>query len=157
MNKYSQTKPDLRMLLLDVWPKINEVRANPTRYGFTVTTIGALDDPALADKSFTGPGADYLYWDFHGTSKLHKLIASWHLDVLTNSILEKLEVQLTNGSAMIAMSHLLIGRDYTLQNSSDLTSWNDVQTFTASAGINQVSQALETGTRSAFYRLQWQQ
>jgi len=43
---------------------------------------------------------------------------------------------------MVAMNHLLIGRDYTLQTSSDLTSWNDVQTFTASAGTNQVTQSL---------------
>jgi phospholipase/lecithinase/hemolysin len=155
MNRYRQTKPDLRMLLLDVWPKINEVRANPTQYGFTVTTIGALDDPALADKSFTGPGADYLYWDFHGTSKLHKLIAAWHIDVLTNSILENLEATIGSGSPSIQMNHLQIGRDYTLQKSADLRTWSDIQTFTATAGADQ--RPSMSGTEPvSYFRLKWQ-
>jgi len=155
MNRYSQTRPDLRIFLLDVWPKINDVRANAAQYGFTVTTIGALDDPALTDKSFTGPGADYLYWDFHGTSKLHKLIAAWHLDVLTNSILENLEATLNSGSPTLQMNHLQIGRDYTLQKSADLRTWSDIQTFTATAGTNQWP-SMSGNEPASYFRLKWQ-
>ncbi len=55
----------------------------PTEYGFTKSDVGALDDGALIDKSFAGPGADYVFWNgLHGTSKLHALIASWTLDSL---------------------------------------------------------------------------
>ena len=53
------------------------------------------------------------------------------------------------------MKHLLIGRDYTLQTSADLQRWEDIYTFTASAGTNQVTQLLSAEAASVFYRLQW--
>ena len=156
MNTYSQTKPDLRIVSVDLSSKLNEVLANPAQYGFTKTTIDALDDTSLTNKTFTGPGADYVFWDpIHHTSKLHQLMAAWNLEALTNSILEKLDVTIANGSPNIRMNRLQIGRDYALQNTSDLIHWQDVQTFTAAAGINQRSTpATETGEN--FYRLKWQ-
>ena len=158
MDAFSQTHPDVRIYFADFHALWDEIYASPESFGFTEIIRDALGDTNLLDKSFTGPGADYLYWDnSHPTTKFHTLLASLHLEALANAVLEKLEAKLANGSATIGMNHLLIGRDYTLQTSSDLTSWNDVQTFTASAGTNQVLQALETGTRSVFYRLQWQQ
>jgi phospholipase/lecithinase/hemolysin len=157
MESFAPHLPDLRLLLVSVYSKLKDVYADPLQYGFTRTSIAALDDPLLIDKSFAGPGADYLFWDAsHPTSKTHKLIARWHSDALTNAVLETVESSLSAGSLNLQMSHLLIGRDYTLQTSIDLTNWNDVQTFTASAGTNQVSQALAIGTSSVFYRLQWQ-
>jgi phospholipase/lecithinase/hemolysin len=39
--------------------------------------LGALEDPSLTDKSFTGPGADYVFWDIiHPTTKVHALVAT---------------------------------------------------------------------------------
>ena len=155
MNTYSQTKPELRILSLDVLPKFNDVLSNPAQYGFTKTDIDALHDTSLTNKSFAGPGANYVFWDGgHVTSKLNELFATWHLEVLMNSILETLDVKLDSGSPNIQMNHLLIGRDYTLQRSTDLSHWSDVQTFTASAGTNQVTQAT-SGEPTLFYRLQW--
>ncbi len=58
MNTYAQTRLDLRIMFVDVFSKLGDVIANPAQYGFTRTDIGALDDPTLTDKSFTGPGAD---------------------------------------------------------------------------------------------------
>jgi len=156
INSYSQTRPDLRILLLNVFSKINNVLANPVQYGFTKTTISALDDQALTDKSFSGPGSDYLYWDIHhGTSKLHKLIAAWHLDALTNSVLETLDVTIASGLPNIQMNRLQIGRDYTLQKSTELKTWTDVQSFTASTGTNQWSSSLGNDL-TAYFRLKWQ-
>ncbi len=155
MNKYSQIRPDLRILFFDGFANANDVLANPAQYGFTETNVSALDDPALKDKSFTGPGADYLNWDgAHGTSKLHKLIAAWNLEVVTNSILEKLEARIAEGSPDIRMEHLQIGREYTRQKSADLTNWQEVTSFTASAGTNQWT-APSSDTTTSFYRLKW--
>jgi len=98
-----------------------------------------------------------VFWDsLHATSKLNALESRWTVEALTNAAPETLEAHTAGGSLTLQMNHLLVGRDYTLQTSSDLASWHDAQTFTASAGTNEVSQTLETGTRSAFYRLQWQ-
>ncbi len=156
MNTYSQTKPDLRIVFVDFFQKLNDVLANPAQYGFTQTIIDALHDPLLTNKSFTGPGADYVFWDdLHGTSKLNQLIAAWHLEALTHSILETLDVTISNGSPNIQMKHLLIGRDYTLQGSTNLSNWQDIQAFTAAAGTNRWTGAA-AAVPAAFYRLKWQ-
>ena len=113
MNAYSQTRPELRILSVDVFSKFNDVLANSAQYGFTKTTVDALGDALLTNKSFSGPGADYAFWDgLHVTSKLNALFAAWHLEVLTNSVLEKLDMTITGGSPNIQMTRLLIGRDY---------------------------------------------
>jgi hypothetical protein len=155
INMYSRTRPDLRLLLFGWAPKRDQVLANPAQYGFTKTDISALDDPALTDKSFTGPGADYMYWDGrHATSKLHKLIAAWNLEVLANSIVEELDMMSPTGSPTIRMNHLQIGRGYTLQESVDLRNWQEAFSFTASAGTNQWTAPSGHATPT-FYRLKW--
>ena len=158
VSAYSKTRPDLRLIWVDLFSKVNEVVASPAAFGFTKSLIDALSDPALADKSFSGLGRNYVFWNgLHATSKLNEYESQWTIDALTNARPETLEVTIVPGGVELHSAHLLIGRDYTLQSSSDLNSWNDVQTFTPSVGTNQVSQALETGTNSVFYRLQWQQ
>ena len=152
---YSQTRPDLRLLIVDEFQNYNDVLAHPAQYGFTEAIIPALDDPALKDKSFTGPGADYVQWDCcHVTSKFHKLIAAWNLETLTNSILEKLEAMIASGSPTIQMNRLQIGRDYTLQKSAGLKGWQEVTSFTASAGSNLWSNT-EGNEPTAYFRLSW--
>jgi hypothetical protein len=156
LNAFSQTKPDLRIVWVDMFSKLDEVLASPAEYGFTQTTIGALDDPALTNKSFTGPGADYVWWNrLHPTSKLHELISIWNSEALTNSRLEKLSLVSVVGPPIVQMSHLQIGRDYTLQKSADLDTWQDVETFTASAGTNQWS-ASTRNDPAGYFRLRWQ-
>jgi phospholipase/lecithinase/hemolysin len=157
MDSFSRTHHDVRLYFVDLYSLWDEISTHPDVFGFTHIARDALGDTSLTDKSFTGPGADYLLWNpSHPTSKFHKLLASRHVDTLANAVLERLEAKLATGSATIAMKHLLIGRDYTLQTSSDLANWNDVQTFTASAGTNRVTQALSAEAASVFYRLQWQ-
>lgn len=141
---------------MDLFTKFDEVLMNPAQYGFTNATIAALDDTSLPDKSFTGPGADYVFWNsLHPTTKLHELITVWNLEALTNSVLETLDVQLEGGSSIVQMNHLQIGRDYTLQKSVDFSNWTNLHSFTASAGTNVWTQA-PNGTVPGFYRLQWQ-
>jgi hypothetical protein len=155
INPFSRARPDVRVMSLNMMSNVIEVMANPGQYGFTETTIDALYDPSLTDKSFTGPGADYMFWGWHPTSKLHRLITAWHMDVMTNSVLETLDVNLLGGSTMVQMNHLQIGRDYTFQKSTDLTFWSDVQTFTASDGVN-LWTGKASGPTTEFYRLKWQ-
>jgi phospholipase/lecithinase/hemolysin len=156
MAGYTAARPDLRLLFFDGAPKWNEILNDPVRFGFTNTTVSALSDTNLVDKSFTGPGALYLNWDDgHATTKAHSLMAQWNLDILTNTILETLEATITNGPPTLRMNHLQIGRDYTLQTSVDLSRWHDVQTYTAAGGTNQWTAASVSAT-PVFYRLKWQ-
>ncbi len=155
LDNIDQAKPDLRLYTLNMQSKLDELQTNATAYGFTKTFPGALDDPSLMDKSFTGPGKNYLYWDFlHTTSKAHEFIAAWNLEAITNSVLERLTVSTAAETFSLAMSKLQIRREYTLQRSSDLTSWQDVHTFKASAGTNDwVVPVSEMSP--AFFRLKW--
>jgi hypothetical protein len=89
--------------------------------------------------------------------RLHgvNLIAAWHLEALTKSILETLDATMVNGLPKVQMSHLQIGRDYRLQSSSDLREWKNREAFTAAAGTNQWKEV--SGAESAaFYRLAWE-
>jgi hypothetical protein len=118
---------------------------------------GALQDQTLKDRSFEGPGKDYMFWDgLHGTSKLQALVSAWTLQVLTNSVLETIEPKLSQegGQLLMRLSHLQIGRAYTVQTSTDLRAWQDLTGFIAIAGTNQWSSSVASS--QAFYRLKWQ-
>ena len=92
LKNIDQAKPDLRLYALNMQSRVDDLDTNAASYGFTKTFPDAIDDPALIDKSFTGPGQDYLYWDdHHTTSKAHKFIAAWNLEAITNSVLERLD------------------------------------------------------------------
>jgi phospholipase/lecithinase/hemolysin len=155
LQNIDQAKPDLRLYTLNMQSKVDDFHTNTASYGFTKTFPGATEDPSLADKSFTGPGKDYLYWDRqHATSKAHEFMAAWNLEAITNSVLEKLTISTAANAYTLRMNKLQICRDYTLQHSSDLTSWQDVHTFTASAGTNEwVVPVSEMSP--AFFRLKW--
>lgn len=153
----SQRKPDLRLVVADLYSDLNVVQDHYSDYGFTKVFPNALDDTNLVDKTFNGPGKDYAYWDgLHATSKLNELIAGWGLDALTNAVLETIELKVVQGAPTLQMNHLQIGRDYTLQSSPDLMQWEELATFTSSAGTNQWSEA-SPGQTATFYRLTWLQ
>lgn len=156
ISAFADSATDARIIWVDAFHKLNEVVADPAAFGFTRSEIAALDDTSLTDKSFDGPGADYVFWhEAHGTTKLHRLMATWHLAALSNSVLEKLEVHPVGEVLAIQMNHLQIGRDYTLQESVDLAAWYDLSSFTASSGTNVWHRAPE-GTRGHYFRLSWE-
>lgn len=154
MSTFSLSKPDLRIISVDMYSKLNDVLTNPAEYGFTKTTIGALEDATLADTSFMGPGADYVFWNsLHVTSKLNEAESKWTVEALADAVLETLQAAAEPSGLSLQMKHLRIGRDYTVQRSGDLHGWEDVLTFTAAAGTNQIAQALPKSAGSVFYRV----
>lgn len=156
LDAISDSKPDVRLMKVDIQARLDDLVTNTAAYGFTKTFPAALDDSSLRDKSFTGPGKDYVFWDtLHATSKTHSFIAAWTLQSVTNAVPEKLEVSIVANSLNLDMSRLQIGRNYTLQSSGDLRHWQDLQMFTAAAGTNQWS-TTPIGSDPNFYRVAWQ-
>ncbi len=144
--------PDLRICVVDIFTHENEVYTNAAASGFSKVFPDALSDN---QKSFTGAGADYMFWDdLHGTSKFQELVAKWTGEALTNSAPEKTEVQLDPNGLSIRMSHLLAGRAYTLEKSQDLSSWWEATSFVAAAGTNQWPDPTPSFPQT-FYRLAW--
>ncbi len=69
--------PGLVIYRPNVYSFFNDVIANPGFYGFTNATNAATGSPLL-ETSFTGPGANYVFWDFwHPTTKFQNLLANF--------------------------------------------------------------------------------
>lgn len=75
--------PGLQVYEFDTYSDFNYLLDNYVSLGFYQATIGALNDPTLTDKSFNGPGANYVFWDDqHPTAMTHSFIAQWVASVL---------------------------------------------------------------------------
>jgi phospholipase/lecithinase/hemolysin len=109
-------KPDLQLFIVDFHSKFDDLVAHFADYGFSKANPDALHDPALSDQSYTGPGADYLYWNpHHATSKAHAIFADWYFEAISDSILERLDLGAEGNSLNLRMNKLRVGRTYTLQ------------------------------------------
>ena len=151
MTNAMQKNAGLRVYFANFNASLSNVLSAPAAYGFTVITNGALEDPKLTDKSFNGPGANYLFWDtVHPTTKMHALIgAAAYAYVGVQMALAR------NGTNFnLTVNNLSPGLPYTIQSSTNLTTWTSYQAFTASA-TNSVLLVTNKPNRQAFYRVNY--
>jgi phospholipase/lecithinase/hemolysin len=155
LDAIQQALPDLRIFRFDFHTLLHSAVLQYRTLGFTTANISVLDDTTLnpAYKTFTGPGYNYLWWDqLHPTTKFHKVWANWMLNLVTNTVLERLELAQLANSSELQMSSLSPGHSYTLQNSSDLRVWANLSSFVPTAGTNSIPLA-NLGQAVSFYRL----
>jgi thermolabile hemolysin len=146
-----QRSPGLRVYLQDNNTLLNAVLSAPATYGFTVITNGALEDSNLTDKSFTGPGAEYVFWDLiHPTTKLHGMTAG--AAFLNVGVGLNLARNGTNLNLMV--TNLYPGLPYTIQSSTNLTTWSNFQAFMA-ASRNLTMTLTNGAAKKAFYRVEY--
>lgn len=140
--------PGLRVYLQDNNTLLNAILAAPAAYGFTVITNGALEDSNLTNKSFTGPGANYVFWDvIHPTTKLHGLTAGGaFLNVAVEMNLSRSGTNLN-----LLVTNLYPGLPYTIQTSTNLPTWSNYHAFTAGTTNTNVA-ATNAGTKT-YYRV----
>ncbi len=150
----AQANSDLQLITPDVYARFNDLLANLINNGFSKADPDALTDPQLTDKSFTGPGKDYVFWDLiHPTSKAHALVAQWFYQALPAPPSQpQLDIGATGGAVQLALGNLLPGQVYTLQFSADLTDWAEVTTFTATNSVGHWTMSLASGPQG-FFRL----
>ena len=157
LSAIGQARPDLHLIPLDVHAPFNALLTNLTSYGFTKADPDALTDSLLTDKSFDGPGKDYVFWDpIHPTTKAHAIVAQWFYQALppVEPPLERLSVGLVGGSLQLSLANLRSGQVYTLQSSSNLVDWGEATTISATNSVQQWTTALGSAAQS-FYRLTW--
>jgi phospholipase/lecithinase/hemolysin len=147
-----QTFPGLRIYLMDDNQEWQTVYNSPATYGFTVTSTGVLQDTNLTDKSFSGPGANYLYWDSggHPTTKLHALIGKLAYDLVG------VQLQFAGNAANpnLTVNNLYPGLQYSIESSTNLGTWTNYETFTAtSTNLNLIISNSPSG--NAFYRVKY--
>ena len=144
-----QGYPGLRIYFLDANQATASVYNSPAAYGFTVVSIGALQDSNLTDKSFSGPGANYLFWDpVHPTTKMHARIGN-----LAYSLVG-VGVNLAGSAPNLDLtaSNLYPGFQYSIQGSTNLLTWTNYQTFTATS-TNVDMHVTNAPGRSVYYRV----
>jgi phospholipase/lecithinase/hemolysin len=146
-----QRNAGLRIYPMDANSFFNAIISAPATFGFTVATNGALEDPNLTDKSFTGPGANYVFWDIiHPTTKGHGLIAT----VAFQLVGVELNMAHSGTNFNLTVLNLNPNLPYTIQSSTNLSTWLDYQTFTA-AGTN-ATMAVTNGLGvNAYYRVRY--
>ncbi len=144
-----QQYPGLRIYFLNDNTLLSNVLSAPAAYGFTVTTNGALEDSNLADKSFNGPGANYVFWDsVHPTTKFDVMVAAAAFD----EVGVQLKIGRNGANSTLAVSNLYPGFSYTIQASSDLAHWTNYEAFTA-AGTNTTVGVTNGEGRVVYYRM----
>ena len=122
-----------------------------SEYHSLQATNGALEDPNLTDKSFTGPGANYIYWDeIHPTTKVNVLTAARAFQ----NVSVQLNIQHNAAGTNLLVSNLYPGLPYTVQSSTNLLAWTDYQTITPVSTNATVAWTNEPGTK-VFYRVQY--
>jgi len=146
-----QRYPGLRIYPVDFNSTFTATLNSPGTYGFTVTTVGALEDTNLTNKSFTGPGADYLFWDtIHPTTKAHALNAG----VAFLSVGVELSSSGNGINSSLVVSNLSPGLSYTIQSSANLATWTNYQILTATSNNATVTVTNALGA-NAYYRVRY--
>lgn len=75
--------PGLTVYLYNIHSDFDYLLNSYGTLGFTQETMGAINNPNLSDNSFSGPGANYVFWDSeHPTTKAHALISRWLANLL---------------------------------------------------------------------------
>lgn len=151
--------PNLRILRLNFHDRWNEFLDQALSLGYTVVDRDAISDPALEDKSFTGPGSDYVFWaGAHTTTRVHEVWAKWFDEVATQTRTESLRLVTHNNSFHLELSKLKPGRKYTLETSDNLTAWTTQESFTAGEGTNTLAIAPTAGEPAMrLFRLSWRE
>jgi thermolabile hemolysin len=148
--------PNLKIYAPDFFSQFNFLLSHPATYGVTNTSIDALEDQALTDKSFTGPGADYLFWDYlHPTTRVHSAVANFAQQAITTApTIRRLSLQ--GASNRLDLANLPVGRHATLESATNLGSqlaW----TVRASIVVTNINQTVFIPTNglgnSHFFRL----
>lgn len=141
--------PGLRVYLMNANQEATTVYDSPATYGFTVISIGALQDTTLTNKSFNGPGADYLFWDpIHPTTKMHAMIGTLAYDLVGVG----LNLAGSAPNVSLSVSNLYPGFQYSIQGSTNLVTWTNYETFTATSTNLSLAVPMGPGP-AAFYRV----
>jgi phospholipase/lecithinase/hemolysin len=141
--------PGLRIYFMNANQETLSVYESPATYGFTVVSTDALQDPNLADKSFNGPGENYLFWDpVHPTTKMHARLAALAYELVG----VKLNLAASSTIVDLTVSNLYPGFQYSIQGSTNLLTWTNYETFTASS-TNLDVHVTNTSAHAAYYRV----
>lgn len=147
--------PGLEVNLIDAYANFNGLLNNYQAEGFTQVAIGALNDPTLADRSFSGPGASYVFWDDqHPTTKVHAMIAGWVAGALPSPpVAPNLAITGRTSDSLQLLISGSAGTTFVCQRSTNLVDWLPIFTNLTASGTVQVPLPPSASSTHAFYRV----
>ena len=127
MGQLQNSLTNLTIVVPDMFSQFDELFAHPAVYGFTNTTGDALDAD-LPNYSFTGPGTNFLFWDYiNPGARSQEIFADKAQSVLTPARVAALTK--VNGSNQLSVVNLPLGLGGFVESSTNLLSWTAVQSF----------------------------
>jgi thermolabile hemolysin len=131
LDRISADHPDLVLYRVDFYTRVDTLIVDAGPFGFTETEIDAISDVTLLDKSFDGPGANYVFWDpIHPSTKAHRLIAGWFQNVVAPQPIHA-TLRPAGGQLELSLTGAEIGRSYSIRRTTDLANWSVLQTVMA--------------------------
>jgi phospholipase/lecithinase/hemolysin len=147
--------PGLTLYAPDFYSQFNYLYSHPAVYGVTNVTIDALEDPALTDKAFTGPGANYMFWDYlHPTTRVHASVANFVQQIISPLQISRLVSQ--GGTNRFDLANLPIGRTGALEVSTnflDPNGWSTNVSFVVTGATQSVYLPASSQAKTSFFRL----
>jgi len=141
------------------WPRIvspdffaltDGILANPVAYGMTNSTGNVLED--LLNTSFTGPGTNFVFWDYlHPTAKVHEILADTAQLLISPARISA--ITSNGGIPQLSVINLPVGLSGFVEGTTNLTSWSQTQSFN-STNATQTIAVPASGTMQ-FYRLRF--
>lgn len=151
------TLPGITVYVPDFFSVLDHVLANPGSYGLVNTlengrSIDALSDTSLTDKSLTGPGANYIFWDYlDPTARAHEVIADVAQALITPSRIGSITPGA--GGNNLELIDLPVGLAGVVEGSPDFTNWTLDTNIPSSNPIQSIT--LPETAAARFYRLRF--
>lgn len=147
--------PDLTLYAPDFYGQFNFIYSHPDIYGVTNVAIDALEDPAVIDKSFTGPGANHMFWDYlHPTTMVHAAVANYVQQIISPMRINAFERQ--GSSLRFDLTNLPLGRTGLLESTTNILSpgaWTTCAPVVVTGTTQTVFISTNGMGTSCFYRL----
>ena len=121
-------------------------------FGLTNAGIDALEDQSLSPWTLSGPGANYVFWDYlDPTAKAHMALADLVQQLISPAYITQLT--LLGASNQLVAANLPVGRNGAVLGSDILSSWTSVGPIESSSQSQSIF--VPAAGSQFFYRLQF--
>lgn len=146
------TLPGLTIYVPDYFSLLDDISAHPANYGMVNPGIDAVEDPMLTDKSLSGAGTNYIFWDYlDPTAMAHARMADVAQQLIAPASLSR--VTAMNGAGQLDIANVPVGRNGLVEASTNFFYWSAVGSI-VSTNTSQMLLVPASGERQ-FYRLRF--
>lgn len=144
------THTNLAIASPDFFALTDAILASPTTYGMTNSTGNVIED--LANISFTGPGTNFVFWDYlHPTAKVHEILADTAHQLISTTRITS--ITSLGGSNQLTVVNMPVGLNGFVDGTTNLVAWSAGQGFNSTNNTQTITVPVN-GPRW-FYRLRF--